>query len=119
VRFERYLCIRTDHDGYHGFDDVMLFDLGQDPHQQHNLAELEPERVQHALGLLQRWRSEMLAASATGVDPLETVIREGGPFHVRGQLPTYLARLHATGRSAWAERLAQRHAAELAGVARP
>ena len=110
LRFEQYLCIRTDHDGYHGFDDVMLFDVAQDPHEQHNLAAREPQRVQDALGLLQRWQSEMLATSRTGIDPLQTVIQEGGPFHVRGQLPGYLARLRATGRAAWADRLAQRHA---------
>ena len=36
------------------------------------------------------------------------MLREGGPYHVRGQLPAYLERLRATGRAAWAERLAQR-----------
>ena len=44
-----------------------------------------------------------------GVDPMWTVLREGGPFHVRGQLPAYLARLRATGRAERAEKLARAH----------
>jgi arylsulfatase A-like enzyme len=114
VRFDDYLCIRTEHDGYHDFDDVMLFDLARDPHEQHDLAASEPARVRHALSVLDGWRAEVLAANASGVDPLQTVLREGGPFHVRGQLRAYLARLRATGREGCAARLEQRHASELA-----
>jgi arylsulfatase A-like enzyme len=114
VRFDDYLCIRTEHDGYHGFEDVMLFDLARDPHEQHDLAASEPERVRHALSVLDSWRADVLAGNASGVDPLETVLREGGPFHVRGQLRAYLARLRATGREGCAARLEQRHASELA-----
>jgi len=113
VRFDDYLCIRTEHDGYHDFDDVMLFDLARDPHEQWDLAAAEPARVRHALSVLDAWRAEVLATSTTGVDPLETVLREGGPFHVRGQLRAYLARLRATGREACAARLERRHASEL------
>ena len=38
-----------------------------------------------------------------------TVLREGGPFHVRGQLPAYLERPRATGRAEWAERPEDHH----------
>jgi hypothetical protein len=114
VRFEDHLCIRTAHDGYHDFQDVMLFDLADDPHEQRDLAAAEPARVRHALTLLDRWQAEVVAGGGAGVDPLETVLREGGPYHVRGQLPAYLARLRATGRASCAERLSRRHAAELA-----
>jgi arylsulfatase A-like enzyme len=109
VRWENYLSIHTLHDGYHAFDAVMLFDLERDPHQQHDLAASDPERVRHAQSLLQRWLAEVVARSPTGSDPLDTVIREGGPFHVRGQLPSYLERLRATDRSEWAERLERLH----------
>ena len=51
----------------------------------------------------------MMARSGSGIDPLQTVIDEGGPYHVRGQLPAYLARLRATGRAQWAERLSLAH----------
>lgn len=30
VRFEDYICIRSYHDGYHGFPDVMLFSVKGD-----------------------------------------------------------------------------------------
>jgi arylsulfatase A-like enzyme len=109
VRWDDHLCIYTAHDGYHGYDDVMLFDLKRDPHEQHNLALSDPARARHARMLLQAWRAETLARSASGIDPFESVIREGGPFHVRGQLGAYLERLRATGRGQWAERLKTAH----------
>jgi len=40
-----------------------------------------------------------------------TVMREGGPFHCRGELPAYLARLRATGRAEAARALEERHPA--------
>jgi hypothetical protein len=88
----------------------MLFDLERDPHEQRDLAAAEPAVVEEARARLTRWHAQMLATSRTGVDPLDTVLREGGPYHVRGQLPAYLERLRATGRATWADRLAQRSA---------
>ena len=111
VRFDDRLCIRTTHDGYHGFPEVMLFDVARDPHETRDLTAQEPETVRRALSLLDAWRARVLGADAA-VDPLDTVMREGGPFHVRGKLPAYLERLRATGRASWAERLAAAHALE-------
>jgi hypothetical protein len=51
----------------------------------------------------------MLPHAARGRDPLENVIREGGPFHVRGELPEYLARLRETGRADQAAQLIARY----------
>ena len=45
----------------------------------------------------------------TDVDPMMTVLREGGPFHTRGNLPRYLERLRLTGRETHAERLEKIH----------
>jgi arylsulfatase A-like enzyme len=112
VRFEHWLCIFTTHDGYHGFPPVMLYDIERDQHERHDLAEIEPAVVAEARGRLDRWHAQMMAGSRTGIDPLDTVRREGGPYHVRGQLPAYLERLRATGRAEWAERLARRAADE-------
>ena len=50
--------------------------------------------------------------SDTAVDPLMTVLREGGPFHTRGRLPAYLDRLRATGRAHHADHLAALHPGE-------
>ena len=38
VRFGDYMYIRTYHDGFHLFPQEMLFDVKNDPHEQHNLA---------------------------------------------------------------------------------
>lgn len=117
VRFERHLFIHTLHDGYHLFDEHMLFDLDADPHEQHNLAPEHPELVARGLAVIERFRADALARSTAGIDPLETVLREGGPFHVRGQLRPYLERLRATDRAQLAAALEQRHAAELSPIA--
>jgi hypothetical protein len=50
-------------------------------------------------------------ASLHPVDPMRTVLAEGGPFHVRGEKERYLARLRATARHDAAERLAAREGA--------
>jgi hypothetical protein len=42
-----------------------------------------------------------------------TVLREGGPYHTRGFLPSYLERLRATGRAHHAEHLAALHPDEV------
>jgi hypothetical protein len=39
---------------------------------------------------------------------LETILEEGGPYHVQGELPGYLDHLRATGRGHWADVLAAR-----------
>jgi hypothetical protein len=92
---------------------TMLFDLTEDPHEQHNLAAERPAIMQQALVMLEDWYQHMMATSKHNVDPLMTVMREGGPFHTRGELPGYLERLKATGRAHHAEILAARHPDEL------
>ena len=67
--------LRTTHDGYHDFADVMLFDLARDPHEQRDLAQAEPGVVKRALGWLDAWEREVLGDD--GVDPLDVVRAEG------------------------------------------
>jgi arylsulfatase A-like enzyme len=98
ARFDDWILISTLHDGYHLYDDIMLFDLAHDPFEQHNLAGRRPDVVAHGLTRLSHWHAQMMPHVARGRDPLENVIHEGGPFHVRGALPAYLQRLRATGR---------------------
>jgi arylsulfatase A-like enzyme len=109
VRFDDSICLRTYHDGYHDLPDTLLFDLAADPHEQENLADKRPEVVSRALAELERWHADMMQNHPTGTDPMQTVLREGGPWHVRGQLERYLERLRATGRERAAEQLAARH----------
>jgi choline-sulfatase len=117
VRFnegaEAYICLRTYHDGLKMLDPVMLFNLSQDPHEQHNLAQERPDLVDRAMGILTEWEHQMTLTSRHDVDPMMTVLREGGPFHTRGMLPGYLERLRATGREEHAELLAARHPDEV------
>ncbi len=111
VRFADRLYIRTFHDGFHGaWPDEMLFDVASDPHEQADLASSEPSTVQWARGTLAEWTSQQLARSLAPEDPLDTIAREGGPYHVRGQLGAYVQRLRATGRGHWADVLLARHA---------
>jgi arylsulfatase A-like enzyme len=113
VRWDNYLCSRVYHDGYMNIPELMLFDVDADPHEQDNLAASHPELVEHAMFLLTEWQEEQMLTSRHNVDPMMTVLREGGPWQVRGQLPTYLARLRATGREEAASALAARHPGEL------
>ncbi len=110
VRFDfegrSYVCIRSYHDGYKLYDDVMLFDLSNDPHEQHNLAIQQPGVAQAAMAYLADWHHTMMRTSDYQVDPLMTVLREGGPFHALVNLPDYLERLRSTGRNEQADRLA-------------
>jgi len=108
VRFEDWMYIQTRHDAYHLWDDAMLFDLASDPHQQRNLARERADVTERAAGILRAWRDALLPGAARGRDPHDNVMAEGGPFHVRGQLPRYLERLRATGRGPLADRLAAR-----------
>ncbi len=107
VRFGRWICIRTYHDAFHGFPDVMLFDLDRDPFEQHDVAATHPEEVEHALRLLHDWGADALSLSSNGADPLWLVLREGGPWHSRVDVDWYLERLRATGRATWAEHFAR------------
>jgi choline-sulfatase len=104
-----YLCIITYHDGFKELPPVLLYDLTGDPHELNDLAPVQPDLVRMARGLLSGWWDEMVLRSSSDVDPLMRVLREGGPFHCRGQLPAYIARLRETGREACARALAERY----------
>lgn len=112
VRFDKYLYIRTYHDGYHLFPKEMLFDLKEDFFEQHNLAEERPDLCGIACRYLTDWLQDMMMSSRYESDPMWTVIREGGPFHAKGNLPMYCRRLEATGRAEGAAMLRKKHPQE-------
>ncbi len=112
VRFEDYLAIRSYHDGYHGFPDVMLFDLKNDPHEQHDLAPSRPDLVGRAMSMMSQWHMEMMRTATHNVDPMWTVLNEGGPYHTRKHLKEYCERLRATERANWADHLMKCHGRE-------
>ncbi|WP_339314203.1 sulfatase [Paenibacillus sp. FSL R10-2734] len=83
VRFEDWLYIRTYHDGHHGFPKEMLFDLKRDPYEQHNLAEARKDICMEAVYLLNEWHDNMMGSMDCDIDPLWTVLMEGGPYHAK------------------------------------
>jgi arylsulfatase A-like enzyme len=114
VRTGDHLYLRTLHDGYHAaWPGEMLFDVVADPHEQVDLAERDGPAVAAARALLDEWTEEQMHRSLAAQDPMQTILDEGGPFHVRGQLSAYLERLEQTGRSRWASKLRVAHAADL------
>ncbi len=116
VRFRNWLYIRTYHDGYYLFDDELLFDLANDPHETTNLADERPEVVHEAAYLMERWHTEQMMKMRrySAVDPLWTVMGEGGPYHAKGHgeenhIEAYYQRLLDTGRIAAAVKLREKH----------
>lgn len=109
VRWDRYILIRTYHDGYKDFQDLMLFDVLEDPHETRNLVSERPEIAHRMVAMLENWQADMMRTSPFDVDPLWTVIREGGPLHTRGHLQSYCQRLRDTGRAHHAKELLKRH----------
>ena len=112
VRFDDYIYIRTYHDGYHLFPVEMLFNIKDDVYEQYNFADKLPEVCGKACRYLTDWQQDMLMTGTDDVDPLWTVVKEGGPFHAKGNLPAYCERLRVTGRADGAERLKERHPGE-------
>jgi len=114
VRFRDWMYTRTYHDGYHLFPDEMLFDVKNDPHEQRNLAEAEREVCMEAVYHLNDWHDAMMKSMPYEVDPLWTVMKEGGPLHARGYLKAYCERLEQTGRGQHVAELKRRHPGEFA-----
>ena len=109
ARFGDWLYIRTYHDGFHLFDDEMLFNIKDDPHEQHDLKAQHPELCAQGAKIILDWHDEQMLKSGQ-IDPMLTVLKEGGPFHASDDLlGPYLKRLEETGRKEGAEKLRARH----------
>jgi hypothetical protein len=102
------------HDGYHPhWQPEMLFDISTDPHETDDLAAAEPLLVGEAAHLLDDWTQQQLSlALGDQRDPMDIVLEEGGPYHIRGHLPAYLERLRDSGRGGWADVLVERHGSD-------
>ena len=112
VRWDTWLYMRTYHCGYHLFPEEMLYNLALDPHLQNDIAILHLEICRQGGTMLLQWQNEMLASmpANSAVDPMQTVLAEGGPTHAMGgHLPGYLARLRATDRAHHADELERRY----------
>ena len=108
MRWQNWLYVRTYHDGFHLFPQEMLFDVVSDPHEQQDVSRHGRRYVCRGVrggfrGGTMRMQKMALTCSDV-VDPLWTVIAEGGPLHAlhdpgRSPLPKYLERLERTGRA--------------------
>jgi arylsulfatase A-like enzyme len=115
VRWGDYLWMKTWHDGFHLFDEEMLFNLKDDPHEAVNLADAQPELCSAAREKYKAWHQQMMKTMPAGWgDPLDTVLEEGGPYHARGRIKVdnYRERLEQTGRGEQVAELKKRHPGE-------
>ncbi len=114
ARWGDWLYLRTYHDGFHLFPEGMLYNLKEDPYEQHDLAQARPDILRQGQAYLAAWQAQMMESMPEGysTDPLEIVLAEGGPFHARRALQEYCKRLEATGRGYAVELLKKRHPQE-------
>jgi len=121
VRWGPWLYMRTYHDGLHFFPDEMLFNLKDDPHEQHDLAKQNPQLCMEGAWRLARWHETQMKKMALYFDdisdPMWTVYRHGGPLHCTTGFPgnatplvhKYAKRLEETGRADGAAKLRERY----------
>jgi choline-sulfatase len=114
VRWDKYIYIRTYHDGYRMYPKEMVFDLDADPYEQNNLAAGRPDLCKEGAYRLFKWHDEMMFTQPDGYtnDPMWTVIAEGGPTHAKGYLSDYCKRLEETGRGHCVPELKKLHPQE-------
>jgi choline-sulfatase len=110
VRWDKWIYMRTYHDGYHLFPQEMLFDLEADPMELNNLADEKKEICQEGAWRLMNWHDEMMQTQPYGYhdDPLWQVVKEV-PQHARYDLEKYCKRLEATGRGDSAVKLRKKY----------
>ncbi len=108
VRWDDYVFIRTYHTGLKDLPARMLFHVADDPHELNDLTAERPELADRGQALIEQWTGDMLSISDSPIDPMWTVMREGGPFHCREIGPRFLQHLRDTGRAHHAEFL-KRH----------
>ena len=99
ARFGDWIYMRTIRDGFQLFDDEMLFNIKDDPHEQFNLRDKRPEICAEGAKIILDWQEEMMKSSGTDADPMWTVYKEGGPFHAHDRsFGFYMDRLEKSGR---------------------
>ena len=109
ARFGDWLYIRTYHDGFHLFDREMLFNIRNDPHEEHDVKDAHPDICAQGAKIILDWHDEQMLKSDSLIDPMMTVLHEGGPYHTHGHLQEYIGRLENTGRQAGADELRRRY----------
>jgi len=98
VRWGDNVFIRSYHTGLKDLPGRMLFNVAEDPHELNDLVGARPDLADRGQALLEQWTGEMMSTNVSHVDPMWTVMREGGPYHCREIGEAYLQHLRATGR---------------------
>lgn len=109
ARFGDWIYIRTIHDGLHLLDDEMLYNVKDDPHEKNNLLLQRPEIAAKGAKIILDWQEKMMKTSSGCIDPMWTVYQEGGPYHCRGKLISYVEELRGTPREKQGEILLHKH----------
>ncbi|MCD6416952.1 MAG: sulfatase-like hydrolase/transferase [Planctomycetes bacterium] len=109
ARFGPWIVMRTYHTGMKKLAPVMVFNVEEDPHELHDLADERPQIANEGLAILDRWHADMMNSSTSQVDPLWNVMKEGGPYHTRDAARRYAERLRATGRDEHARWIEERN----------
>lgn len=122
VRWGDYLLLRTYHDAFKSdLEEVLLFDLAEDPHETTDLSAERPAVVDAGLAKLQRWIDERAretvederggnpASPDALIDPIWEVLGGKGPYYTWDKLEMYTDHLESTGRADKAELLRDRH----------
>ena len=87
----------------------MLFNVKDDPYEQRDISGAHPEICAQGAKLILDWHDEQMAKSKSQIDPLWTVLAEGGPHHTIGYLESYLEYLEKTGRHDGARALREKY----------
>jgi len=109
ARFGDWLYMRTYHDGFHLFDKEMLFNIKDDPYEEHDVKDAHPDICAQGAKIILDWHDEQMLKSDSPIDPMMTVLHEDGPYHTHGHLHEYIERLENTGRQAGADELRRRY----------
>lgn len=104
VRDDKWYFIRTYHPGlYTHFDEVILYDMANDPNQTRNVADQYPDVVMEMDHRLSQWLHEQARKPGYRADPMQKVI-ETGPFKYL-KVEDWVRRLEHKGRREEADRL--------------
>lgn len=106
VRTPEWLYIRTYHPGLFPFEDQILFDMENDPHQMSNLAAECPELVAEMDHLMVDWLHDQVGHHGSMPDPMPAVIQTGPWKYVK--LEPWIERLRSQGRDGDAEAIIAR-----------
>jgi len=110
ARFGDWIYIRTIRDGFHLFDDEMLYNLKDDPHEQFDLKDDRPDLCAKGAKIILDWQEKMMKTADVDIDPMWTVYHEGGPYHAHDNVfELYMERLENSARGDAAQKLRKRY----------